>query len=163
MQLERALFQFVFRIAVLGSAALLLTGLLLPALGVILGMALVGFLMWMPLHSLFYGRRRQIRHDLSRAKAYCRQAARNLRPLTVGMDQQLSQTWQQARTLSARLWTFLVEIFSGAVVGGLFALLRGPEVEAGHIVLGGLIGAALGTVVALSRLQSPAEASHHPG
>jgi hypothetical protein len=157
MHLDRALF-LVMRNSILlvlaGVGIVLLGGLLVSMLWAFFVFFLVGALVWMPLHSWVHGRGHGLPHHWSRARAYCRRVADRCRPRLVSFDRELTCALDGVRTFAGRARTFLVEVTSGAIVGGLLAFLFGQPVAALSILTGAGAGAAVGVVVALQRIRT---------
>jgi hypothetical protein len=140
--------------ALFGFGAVILAGPLLAMLAVVMAFALVGFLFWLPLHALLRGPRpggwQPCRdHFLAHwrhLKGHCRGTAQALQAWGRDLPERVRHTVAVAAAV-------VLEMASGAVVGGLFVYLSERE----HvfppltIVTGVLVGALVGLLVVLSR------------
>lgn len=149
MYLNRVLLLLLRRplsLVALGVPFFLMSGLVLPVL--VLGV--VGFLLWLPIHSLVFGKDQGIaclwRQTRGRSKP-------GYRSHLGSAAAQLAHGWQQLRTWANRVGVFLVETASGAAIGGVLLLLS-SSAAAAQIVLGALAGAGVGALVAVHRLQA---------
>lgn len=139
----------LFLLALLGGVLLLFGKILIFLFVLFLGFALVGFLIWMPLHSIFYRPNPEWKSHWNKGLSQCRRFVSRCQPHMKAARDYLAETQERLRTFSRWLGSFLVEILSGAALGCLVMLLRLPEFEGKAMALGILVGAAAGFFVAL--------------
>jgi hypothetical protein len=140
-------------ISVLFSFALIVFSTLVP-------LALIGFMVWLPIQAV---RRKRIvtwDHVRGTGRAFCRTAV--VAPVRTGvrLGHGAMSCGRQMRTkcqaVAYLVRGILVEMICGALVGVLLGAIAGTQYErlALPISLGAGIGAALGLLVAASRLRS---------
>jgi hypothetical protein len=152
LSVSRVLRRLIF-LAVGGAFVLLFAGPILAVLLTVAALAVVGFLVWLPLHTALFGLHGVWRALYDHARC-CRDRVRapvkNIRNrcrATVGRVVAVV-----ARCLTATRQAAL-EIFCGAAVGLLAALAIDSE-EAG-VVIGALLGIVAGAGVVLGRRREP--------
>ena len=101
--------RFIF-LALAGCALLLFAKAILAILVMLVAFAIIGLLVWLPLHTLFFGR-----HNAWRI--ICEQMKLWRRPLEIT----LKVTGSQFRAAMGRWFSGLLEVVSGAVVAILVA------------------------------------------
>jgi hypothetical protein len=131
----------------LGFAAVLFLGPVLALAAAVLPFIFVGFVVWLVLH-LLSGRRCRPWPHLDQARRHCVRVSEAV----------LRDLWRAGQSLQQtgrRLGTFVLEGFSGSVVGGVLALVRDPEHPPTALALlaGAALGGLLGVLVALSHLR----------
>jgi hypothetical protein len=131
----------VLLLAVLGFIAVQLAKPLLTVALMVLAFALVGFLLWLPIHSLVFGRQAPVRQGLDQGQALSRRALTGLR---IG--------WARVAGWAVALAPAALEIVSGAVLGSLLVWAHiGQRAETESLGFGALAGAAVGGLVVLAR------------
>jgi len=134
----------------------------LAALGILLGFALIGLLVWVPLRCLGFGRPIEW-HKMRDASHKCLGAA------AIGCNRVAGQIWNQehpylhrVRETGRYLARICRETMSGSLVGGMLGLI--PAMQHGSpvpVLLGCCVGAFVGALVGLSS-RGPARESVQP-
>jgi len=145
-------------LALLGFMAVVFAGPVVSAVALILAFALVGFLLWLPLHTLVLGRRAPLRHSFD-----CGRSA-SVRVL-VGLGAGCRLADQMRRRLGEVIWglasvagPMLLEVTSGMVLGGLLVwAYEGPKEDSEAMPLGIFAGMIAGVLVVWSRRRPVAE------
>jgi hypothetical protein len=165
----------IFSFALLGFLAILLVGpviavlsvflsivlamlsFAIAALGILLPFAVLGFLVWAPLHALFSGRPVQWR-TLGRMCKGILDIVLSIPRRAWSMMTGSGKAAQEKITgLSSHIGVVLFETFCGALVGFMLGVMAGnmsaaPDI--GEVIgIGVLIGAILGALVGTSRIQ----------
>jgi hypothetical protein len=149
-------------LAVFGLVAITLAGPVLSILLVVLTFALIGFLFWLPIRFLIYGKEGAMRDGLQKGKALARSGGQAVGAVwhgTLRMGRELHET---LRGTASVIGAFLLETLSGAVVGVLLAITCWPQHgqdPPGAVVLAGLLGALAGVLVVIFRSRPAAEAA----
>jgi hypothetical protein len=128
-------------LAALGFVAVQFAKPLLTVTVTVLVFALVGFLLWLPLHTLVFRRRAPLRQSFDQSRELSRQALAGLRHGCTRLGE-----W------AAVLAPMLLEVASGLVLGGLLVwAYSGQQVEQESLALGAAAGAVCGVLVVAAR------------
>jgi hypothetical protein len=158
------LFQIVRKVCLLalfGFLAITLAGPILSIVLVILTFALIGFLFWLPIRFLIYGREGALRGGLQGIRAVARRGGRAVGAVWGGTLRVGRELHESLRGTASVIGAVLLEALSGAVVGILLVTTCWPQhaVTPGTVVLAGLLGGLAGVLVVVSRSRRPAESA----
>ncbi|MCI0458736.1 MAG: hypothetical protein L0Z62_17395 [Gemmataceae bacterium] len=142
--------------ALFGFLAITLAGPILAVLFTLLTFALIGFLLWLPLHALLRRREGGWREGVQHARCFGQRGLYALGGVWVGTLRVGREMQDALRGTASFVGAVLLEALSGALVGVLVAAACWPphSLTAGVVVLGGLLGAGAGLLVVLSRRRS---------
>jgi hypothetical protein len=110
--------------------------------------AVIGFLAWLPAHTVFVGRHSAWRRACDRGRHWPGQLAVWCQPLDHGCRAGLRRVCEAGRRWLPVVGAVLLESVSGAVLGGLVSAVGGAREMAGPAVL---LGAAAGAAVGVRR------------
>jgi hypothetical protein len=146
-------------LAVFGLLAITLAGPILSLFFVVLSFALIGFLFWLPIHLLIYGKDGAVRDSLNRCCAIMRRGGHVTGAVWHGTIHLGRELHEALRGTASVLGAVLLETLSGAVVGLLLAATCWPHQAANGDALGmgASLGALTGLLVVLSRWRRAAE------
>ena len=151
----------VCMLALFGLLAITLAGPILSLVFVVLSFALIGFLFWLPVHLLLYGRDGAVRDSLNKCAAIVRRGGQVTGAVWYGTLHLGRELHEALRGTASVLGAVLLETLSGAVVGLLLAATCWPHQAATGDALGqgAMLGALTGLLVVLSRWRRPSEHS----
>jgi hypothetical protein len=147
-------------LAVFGLLAITLAGPILSIVLVILSFALIGFLFWLPIRCLIYGREGALRDGLQNIRAVARRGGQAVGAVWHGTLRVGRELHESLRGTASVIGAVLLETLSGAIVGILLATTCWPQQALdppGTVVLAGLLGALAGVLVVLSRARRAGE------
>ncbi len=135
-------------LAGLGFLVVVFSGPVLAVAGMVLSFALIGFLLWLPMHTLVFGRRAPLRQTLDRSRELSAQAL-------AGVGAGCRQVGRVRRHLGAQLRAgvvavspLLLEVGCGAVLGVLLVwAYGGAKAEPETFTAGALAGAVVGALI----------------
>jgi hypothetical protein len=148
-------------LALFGLIAITLAGPILSLVFVVLSFALIGFIFWLPIRLLLYGKSGAVRDGLEKGKALAQSGGRAVGAAWRGTTR-LGRGLHLALRGTARLvGAILLEALSGAAVGVLVISTCWPQhaVTPGAVVLAGLVGALAGVLVVVSRPRRAGESA----
>jgi F0F1-type ATP synthase assembly protein I len=146
-------------LALFGLVAVTLAGPILSLVFVVLTFALIGFLFWLPIHLLIYGKDGAVRDSLEKCQAIARRGLRITAAVCHGSMHVGRELHETIRGTASVIGAVLLETLSGAVVGILLVMTCWPQhaVTPGEVVLAGLLGALAGVLVVVSRARRASE------
>jgi hypothetical protein len=153
-----ALLRKISALALFGFLAVVLAGPILSVLFVVLTFALIGFVLWLPVHALLRRKDANWREGVERVRDFTQSGLNLLAAVWVGSLRLLSGGHTALRGTASIIGMVLLETVSGAVVGMLLVSTCWPphSLTPGTVVLAALVGAVLGVLVVVSRAR-PAE------
>ncbi len=162
MDTKPSLFQIVrkvFLLALFGLLAITLVGPILSIVLVILSFALIGFLFWLPIRFLIYGREGALRNSWQNVRAVARRGGYAVGAVWYGTLRVGRDLHESLRGTASVIGAVLLETLSGAIVGILLVTTCWPQhaLTPGAVVLAGLLGALAGVLVVISRARRPGE------
>jgi hypothetical protein len=159
-----SLFQMARKVCLLalfGLLAITLAGPILSIVFVILSFALIGFLFWLPIRFLIYGREGALRDGLQNVRAVARRGGYAVGAVWYGTLRVGRELHETLRGTASVIGAVLLETLSGAVVGILLVATCWPQhaVTPGGVVLAGLLGGLAGVLVVVSRARRARESA----
>jgi hypothetical protein len=145
--------------ALFGFLAIALTGPILAALSLVLSFALVGFVLWLPVHALLRRNGKGWRTGVAQLQGIARRGGRILAGVWSGTLHLARDAHAALRGTASFLGAVLLESLSGALVAVLLVSTAWPphNLAPGTLVLAGLAGAAVGLLVVLARRGAASE------
>jgi hypothetical protein len=144
-------------LSVVLSIGLALLSFAIAALGIILPFAILGFLVWAPLHAAFSGKPLEWRKLGRLCKGIFDKVFGVVRGASSMMTGSGRIFQQKLSGLSSNVGVILFETFCGALVGLLLAVIAeymsASQRDLGLAIIGLLIGAVLGALVGTSRIR----------
>jgi hypothetical protein len=150
----------ILLLALFGFLAITFAAPVLALLTVVLFFAIIGFILWLPIHTLVLGKKPGWDMWLSRTHAISRKIGGVLVASWQGVQQALTGNCDGLRSTAAFTGALLVEGLSGAVVALLLVVSIGGHHSENPLtlVLTGLCGGLLGVLVVFFRRGANREA-----
>jgi len=141
-------------LALFGFLAITFAGAILTLASVVLFFALIGFVLWLPMHTLVFGPKATWRPKLDRGTALCRHGLSALGGVCHASVNRVRAARQTIRGTASFLGVALVEMLSGALVGVLLMSTVRDANAGPSIALAAGVGACAGLLVVLARRRS---------
>src|SRR5262245_13337666 len=148
-------------LAILGFLAITLAGPIIAVLVTVLSFALVGFLFWLPLHALLRRKEGGWRDGVHRAREFGGRCLGAAGGVWCGTLRAAHNSQEALRSTASFVGAVLLEALSGTLVAVFLVGTCWPPhgLNPGVFVLAGLIGAATGVLVVVSRRRPAPEAT----